>query len=100
MYNHVHRIEGLVIAVAFALLAALLIVIVLTVSAYAQGIYIGRDGRAHPQVIVGADGGIFPVAPTFCYGGFGPCPVILEPPLPWRHPQFLPPPPPNRRLPQ
>jgi hypothetical protein len=52
----------------------------------------GRDGRVHPQVIVGSGGEIFPVIPAPCYGG--PCPVLLAPPLPWRHPQFgLPPPP-------
>jgi hypothetical protein len=59
--------------------------------ARAQGIYMGRDGRVHAQVIVGTDGGIFPVVPTPCYSG--PCPVILAPPLPWRHPKFVPPPP-------
>jgi hypothetical protein len=32
-------------------------------TAHAQGIYMGRDGRAHAQVIVGADGAVFPVIP-------------------------------------
>jgi len=50
-------------------------------TAQAQGIYMGRDGRAHAQVIVGPDGAAFPVAPTFCTPGFGPCPVVLGPPL-------------------
>jgi hypothetical protein len=47
----------------------------------AQGIYMGRDGRAHAQVIVGPDGRGWPVAPTFCTPGFGPCPVVLGAPL-------------------
>ena len=50
-------------------------------AANAQGIYMGRDGRAHPSIIVGADGGVFPVVPTFCPSGYGPCPVILAPPI-------------------
>jgi hypothetical protein len=87
------------IRLAHAAVAALLIaatVVTLSVicarSADAQGIYMGRDGRAHAQIIVGPDGGIFPVIPSPCYGG--PCPVLLAPPLPWRHPQFGPPSPP------
>jgi len=59
-------------------------------SAQAQGIYMGRDGRAHAQVIVGPDGSAFPVAPTFCTPGFGPCPVVLGPPVG----PYAPPPPP------
>jgi hypothetical protein len=57
----------------------------------AQGIYM-LNGRATPSVIVGADGGIFPVIPNPCHGG--PCPVILAPPLPWRAPPrfYVPPP--------
>jgi len=51
-------------------------------NANAQGIYMGRDGRAHAQVIVGPDGRGWPVAPTFCTPGFGPCPVVLGAPLP------------------
>jgi hypothetical protein len=83
------------LAVIAALMLAITLIasIIFARSASAQGIYMGRDGRAHPSVIVGADGGIFPVVPTFCYGG-APCPVILAPPLPFRHPQFAPPPPP------
>jgi hypothetical protein len=81
-------IGALIIAIAF------IVGIIFARSASAQGIYMGRDGRVHPSVIVGSDGGIFPVVPTFCTPGFGPCPVILAPPLPWRHPQFAPPPPP------
>jgi hypothetical protein len=46
--------------------------------AKAQGIYMGRDGRVHAQVIVDADGSAFPVVPTPCYGG--PCPAVLAPP--------------------
>src|SRR5262245_28709923 len=66
-------------AIAFVVLAVLAILI-LASKAHAQGIYMGRDGRAHAQVIVGADGTPFPVAPTFCTPGFGPCPVVLGPP--------------------
>lgn len=61
-------------------------------TAHAQGIYMGRDGRAHAQVIVSPDGRGWPVAPTFCTPGFGPCPVVLGaavPPL-----AYAPPPPP------
>jgi hypothetical protein len=61
-----------------------------TISAEGQGIYMGRDGRAHAQVIVGPDGTGWPVAPTFCTPGFGPCPVITGPPLAYAP---LPPPP-------
>ena len=50
--------------------------------ANAQGIYMGRDGRAHAQVIAGPDGSIWPVLPTFCPNGWGPCPVPLGPPIP------------------
>jgi len=57
------------------------IVLAIVTQADAQGIYMGRDGRAHAQVIVGADGTPFPVAPTFCTPGFGPCPVILGAPF-------------------
>jgi hypothetical protein len=60
----------------------------------AQGIYMGVDGRAHAQVIVGADGRGWPVVPTFCTPGFGPCPVVLDPPYP-----PLPPPRIKRRRP-
>lgn len=62
--------------------------------AKAQGIYMGRDGRAHAQVIVGADGGVFPVAPTFCTPGLGPCPVVLAPPPMYGAPMYYAPPPP------
>jgi hypothetical protein len=51
--------------------------------ASAQGIYM-LNGRATPQVIVGAEGSVWPVIPNPCYGG--PCPVILAKPLPWRAP--------------
>jgi hypothetical protein len=62
-------------------------------SAKAQGIYMGRDGRAHPSVIVGPAGEVHPVAPTFCTPGFGPCPVFLGPPVGFvRSPRFAPPP--------
>ena len=60
--------------------------------AHAQGIYMGRDGRAHAQVIVGADGSAWPVAPTFCTPGFGPCPVVLGPPGGFPAPVGAPPP--------
>jgi len=53
------------------------------------GPYIGRDGRAHPQVIVSASGAIFPVIPVPCYGSI--CPLVLAAPLPWRHRAFIPP---------
>jgi hypothetical protein len=67
-------------------------------------VHMGRDGRAHASVIVGPDGAAFPVMPTFCTPGFGPCPVILGPPalppsplgyapLPAPSAQALPPPP-------
>jgi hypothetical protein len=65
--------------------------------AHAQGIYMGRDGRVHSQVIVGADGTPFPVAPTYCPNGYGPCPVVLGQPAPPLPPQAavpMPPPPP------
>ena len=55
----------------------------------AQGIYMGRDGRVHAQVIVGNRGEVFPVVPMFCPNGWGPCPVVLAPPL-----AYAPPPPP------
>jgi hypothetical protein len=55
--------------------------------ASAQGLYIGRDGRAHPQIIAGPDGSIWPVIPTYCQHGWGPCPVALAPPIP----PFVPP---------
>jgi hypothetical protein len=38
-------------------------------NAQAQGIYMGRDGRAHAQVIVGADGAVFPVVPGPHFAG-------------------------------
>jgi hypothetical protein len=63
---------------------------------HAQGIYMGRDGRVHSQVIVGPDGAAFPVAPTFCTPGFGPCPVVLGAPLP---PALPPAPPPVEAAP-
>ena len=50
--------------------------------AAAQGLYIGRDGRAHPQIIAGPDGSAWPVIPTYCQHGWGPCPVALAPPIP------------------
>jgi hypothetical protein len=57
-------------------------------SAKAQGIFMGDDGRVHAQAIIGSGGEIFPVLRTPCYAG--PCPVLLGPPLPWRHPRFAP----------
>jgi hypothetical protein len=66
---------GTVIVFAALALAAAI------VHAKAQGIYMGRDGRAHAQVIVDPDGRGWPVAPTFCSPGFGPCPVVLGPPI-------------------
>jgi hypothetical protein len=60
-----------------AICVAVFIFILSMRPAPAQGIYMGRDGRAHAQVIVGADGSAWPVAPTFCTPGFGPCPVVL-----------------------
>jgi YD repeat-containing protein len=74
------------------IIAAILLLASATV-ADAQGIYMGRDGRAHAQVIVGADGAAFPVAPTFCTPGFGPCPVVLGPPIGPYGPMVPPPPP-------
>ena len=73
--------------IALALATAIVFVLGI-LYARAQGIYMGRDGRVHAQVIIGADGGIFPVVPTPCY--VSPCPVILAPPLPWRHVPPLP----------
>jgi len=90
MSPSVRTIENWLIGICFVALAVMLIVIAFTVGAFAQGIYMGRDGRAHAQVIVGADGGVFPVIPTYCQQGWGPCPVVLAPPLPWR---YAPPPP-------
>ena len=60
-----------------------------------NGIYMGRDGRAHPQIIVGPDHSVWPVVPTFCYGGFGPCPVVLGAPYapPMAYAPVAPPPP-------
>ena len=72
---------------------ALILMMLLSTPGGAQGIYMGRDGRVHPQVIVGADGGVWPVAPTFCTPGFGPCPVILAPPIYPPQPVYVPPPP-------
>jgi len=60
--------------------------------AHAQGIYMGRDGRVHAQVIVGADGTAWPVAPTYCQHGWGPCPVLTYAPPP---PLAYAPPPPD-----
>jgi hypothetical protein len=69
-------------------------IVALSAPAAAQGIYMGRDGRAHAQVIVAPDGRAFPVAPTFCTPGFGPCPVVLGPPAgPYSPPGPLGPPP-------
>ena len=45
------------------------------------GIYMGRDGRVHSQGIVGPQGEVHPVAPTFCSPGMGPCPVVMGPPV-------------------
>ena len=64
--------------------------------AHAQGIYM-LNGRATPSVIVGPDGGIWPVVPNPCYGG--PCPVITPAPLPWRAPARLAVPPPYAVIP-
>src|SRR6516165_4490290 len=71
----------LAVIAALALAIALIVGAIFARSASAQGIYMGRDGRAHPSIIVGADGGVFPVVPTFCPSGYGPCPVILAPPI-------------------
>lgn len=60
--------------------------------ARAQGIYLGRDGRTHAQIIIAPNGAAYPVAPTFCTPGLGPCPVVLGPP-------FAPPPYPPAPLP-
>ena len=57
-------------AIAAAFLAA--------TAAEGQGLQI-ENGRATPSVIVGADGVVWPVIPSPCYGG--PCPVILAPPI-------------------
>src|SRR5262245_58384196 len=94
--SSIHTVETWVIAAAFTLLGALLILVMLAVSAYAQiyspygsppqgaGIYMGRDGNVHAQVIVGPKGEAYPVAPTFCTPGLGPCPVVTGPPIgPW-----------------
>ena len=67
-------------------------IVAFSAPAAAQGIYMGPDGRAHAQVIVAPDGRAFPVAPTFCTPGFGPCPVVLESPPP--PPMIESPPPP------
>jgi len=60
--------------------------------AHAQGLgpYMGHDGRVHAQVIAGADGSLWPVIPTFCPLGWGPCPVPLAAPFA----PLVPPPPP------
>jgi len=50
--------------------------------AAAQGLYMGPDGRAHPSVIASPDGSIWPVIPTYCQHGWGPCPITLAPPIP------------------
>ena len=69
--------------------------LLLTTTANAQGIYMGRDGNVHPQVIVGPNGAAYSVAPTFCTPGFGPCPVLTGPPyLPPISPRITPVPPP------
>lgn len=80
---------------------ALLALAISAGAADAQGIYMGRDGRSHAQVIVGPDGAGWPVAPTFCSHGIGPCPVVLGPPInpyaplpPAPPPVYAPPPPP------
>jgi len=87
----IRQIENWIIAGAMVLLAAMLIVISLTIGAFAQGIYCcGPDGRVHSTGIVSPDGRVFPVIPTYCENGWGPCPVVLAPPLPWR---YSPPPP-------
>jgi len=67
-------------AVAFVVLA-IIAVFYLMSQAHAQGIYMGRDGRVHPSVIVGSGGEVFPALPTYCPGGYGPCPVFLAPPV-------------------
>ena len=91
---NVDRVENWTLLVMLTLLAAMLIVIALTMGAFAQGLYIGRDGRAHPSVIAGPDGSIWPVIPTYCQHGWGPCPVPLAPPIPpFAPPAYAPPPP-------
>jgi hypothetical protein len=70
---------------------ALLALAISAAAADAQGIYMGPDGRSHAQVIVGSQGEAYPVAPTFCTHGQGPCPVVTGPPV---GPYALPPPPP------
>jgi hypothetical protein len=60
----------------------------------AQGLYMGLDGRAHPQVIAGPNGSVWPVTPTFCPLGWSPCPIALGPPIP-----LAPPAPPALPLP-
>jgi hypothetical protein len=85
----------------FVAVTITLVIVLLTLAsrAQAQGIYMGRDGRAHPQVIIGPDGAAFPVAPTFCTPGFGPCPVILGPPLGYAPPLAYAPTPPIAEAP-
>jgi len=75
---------------AIALLASV-------IAADAQGLYM-LNGRATPSVIVGADGGIFPVIPGPQFAG--PSPVILARPFPWRAPpRYAVPPPYAQRNP-
>src|SRR5262245_1025884 len=57
--------------------------------AKAQGIYMGRDGRVHAQVIVGDDGRAWPVVPSPSYAG--PSPLYLAPPVPYAPPPGPPP---------
>ena len=83
-------------ALALSTIVAPIVLIALTFllafSARAQGLgpVMGTDGRAHAQVIAGPDGRLFPVIPTYCEHGWGPCPVPIGPPLPWG---YAPPPP-------
>jgi hypothetical protein len=75
-----------------ALLTSIAALLLATGAASAQGIYMGRDGRVHASIIAGPDGSRWPVLPTFCPNGWGPCPVVLAPPLPSL--AYAPPPPP------
>jgi hypothetical protein len=80
------------------LLTGIAVLFLATGTAHAQGgLYIGRDGRAHTDAIAGPDGSIWPVIPTYCQHGWGPCPVILAPPYAPLPPLLPPPPPPQAR---
>jgi len=76
------RTARTLITVALMIAVVLIATIIIARSAHAQTIYCcGPDGRVHSTGIVGPDRRtVWPILPTFCTPGFGPCPIIFSPP--------------------